>query len=99
MPQMTSSRLMLRPSWPYGDLAAHAPERPRQELLLQRAVPVAFVEVRAQIVTLEIRENVLDEKGLRLRHLERRIAASIGDEAKERSRRGIQAVEDPAIGS
>ena len=38
------------------------PKRPRQELSTHCGVPIAFVETRAQVVPLEVREYVFDYK-------------------------------------
>src|SRR5712691_6202439 len=56
---------------------SHAPKSPGEELGLDRAVPVAFVKIRPEIVTLEIGENVLNHEGLPIGHHQRRISTTV----------------------
>src|SRR4029077_457003 len=42
--------------------ASDTPQRPGEKLCLKCSVPVALVEIRSQIVALEIRENVFDDE-------------------------------------
>src|SRR4030095_11353655 len=71
---------------PESCLRANAPERPGQELLLQGGVPIALVEVRPQIMALEVREDVPDQKRSALRPLHRRMAAAVRDPVERRGR-------------
>src|SRR4029453_19260302 len=74
-------------------LCPNSPERPRQELLLQGPIPVALVEVGAQVVALEVREDVLDQERLELRFLQRRKPASVVHRIEKRRRRRKEVVQ------
>ena len=58
-----------------GGRRAHAPERRRQELFLQRPVVGPLVEVRAEVVALAVGEDVTNERGAVRRTLQRRESA------------------------
>ena len=62
--------------------------------MLQRAVVVSFVEVRPQIVALEICKDVSDEEGTQLRRLQSREAAVVIVLTKERRGRRKEIVKD-----
>ena len=45
-----------------GPGASGSPQRAGQELCLQRSIPVAFVEVRAEVVTLKVGEDIFHDE-------------------------------------
>jgi hypothetical protein len=49
---------------------ADAPKRTREKCLLQRSIVIALVEVRSQLVTLEVREDVFHDETVLLRTLQ-----------------------------
>ena len=78
---------------------ADAPQRLRHELRRERAVVVALVKRRPEVVPLQVREEVAHDERAAQRPLDRRMPRAVvlfGDE--QRGRRE-QAVEDPATGS
>ena len=77
---------------------AHAPECPREELSLKAAVVVALMEVRTQIVTLEVGKDILNQKGLEERRFQGREATAVVHETGQRRRGGKETIEDPAGG-
>ena len=64
---------------PVGRGVAHAPERRGQELRADRPVVVELVEVRPEIVALEVREDVPHHERGAVRTLEGRVAAAVVD--------------------
>ena len=79
-----------------GRRCPHAPQRRRQELLLHRAVVVALVEVRPEVVPLEIREDVVARRTGRSSGLLQRPGARCRRRRRRSSgrRRGEETVED-----
>src|SRR5437899_2949990 len=75
-----------------GTSAADTPQWACQESRLQRAIPISLVEIRAQIVTFEISEEILHQERVPLRQLEQGKAAAIILSVKERVRGGEKAV-------
>src|SRR6266446_7441803 len=73
---------------------AHSPQRPREELVLRCAVPVAFVEIRPQIVTLEVGEDVLDHEWLLVGHHQGWIPGAVVHRVKQRGGCCEQAIEN-----
>ena len=76
---------------------AHAPERYCQELLLQCPIEVPFPEVRAQVVALEVGEDVFDEEGLQGRPLQVREGAGVIGFDEQRGGGREQVVENPPL--
>src|SRR5215470_13723359 len=77
---------------------SHAPKRSGEELGLHRAVPAAFVEIRPEIVTLEIGVDILDYERLPVWHHQGRIAGSVIHFVEQCGRSGKQAIENPFFG-
>src|SRR5207245_2416030 len=75
-----------------GPSAADTPQWACQESRLQRAIPISLVEIRAQIVTFEISEEILHQERVPLRQIEQGKAAAIILSVKERVRGGEKAV-------
>src|SRR5262245_22744338 len=63
--------------------AAHAPQRLRHKLRAQRAVVIALVKIRPQVVALEIGEDVLDQKRLEGGRSQRRQSSAVIEEREE----------------
>src|SRR5438552_533082 len=78
--------------------APDAPQRRRQELCPNRPVVVPLVKVRAEIVALEVREDVLDQERLQGWTLQRRELGPVVDGREEGRGRREQPVEDAAYG-
>src|SRR2546428_3526910 len=76
---------------------ADAPQRRRHKLRPQRSVVVPLMKVWAEIMALEIGEDVLDEKGAELRRLQSGKSAVVIRLIKERGGGGEEIVED-AVG-
>jgi hypothetical protein len=61
-------------------LSCHPPpQRRRQELTTKRTVVVALVEIRAEVMSIEVAENVSDLERVELRLLDRGKPAAIVD--------------------
>ena len=76
---------------------ANTPQRHCQKLLLQRPVEVPLPEVRAEVVTLEVGEDVPDEEGLQRWPLQVREGAGIVGFDEQRRCRREQVVENPPL--
>src|SRR5216684_953029 len=79
-----------------SDLAAHAPERSREEFLLDGAIPIALVKIRAKVVAFEVGVDILHREWLELRLLESGEAAAVIHSVDERCRGGEKVIEDAA---
>ena len=77
---------------------SHTPKRRRHELRASRAIVIPLVEVWAEIVPLEVREDVTDEKRLQTRPLQTREAASIVNRGEQRAGGSEQVVKDTLRG-
>src|SRR6185436_13344155 len=62
-----------------GRRSSNAPQRHRQHLRPERSVIVDFVEVRSQVVTLEVGEDVFDKKIVEVRFLQCGESSSVVD--------------------
>src|SRR5215472_8541304 len=71
-----------------------SPQRASQEQSLHGAVPVPLIEVRSQVVALEVGKDVFHDEGIAQRQLESRIAAAIVFGVVEGSCSGVEGIED-----
>src|SRR5207244_799041 len=80
-----------------GSGRTYSPQRTSKERGLERSIPVALVEVLAQVVAFEVREDVLDQERISQGQLQVRVPAAIVHVLIEGGGGGEHTVED-AIG-
>ena len=76
-----------------GPSGTNTPQRPSQEHGLKSTIPIPLVEVRTEIMSFEIGEDIFDDEGASQGQLQVGIAATVIDCAKERCGRSKQAIE------